>query len=392
MTSTYLRQKNQQDRWVLLIATGFAALCFSVIVLGAKRALVSQFSVLEESELSGSLTLEFQPSPNSDYSFKIMQIADIHLGENSWTDWGPEQDIKTFHVLDSVILAEQPDLIVLSGDQLTANNVDENATAYYRTLGEKLSYYGIPWALIFGNHDDAPLERGGPNNTIYKFPAKTSRQQLLAVDQEFQLSLTQSTSGIFGSSNYVLNLHYPSAWFKDAKKQVAVQLFFLDSGGGSLVAQLEQSQIDWFHQQHRPDLPGAVVFQHIPATQFVYDGRTCHGLHVDAVDPIVNDPDPGIVQTLQNAKNVRFLAVGHNHGNDYCCSTKNSTPGNTTNNLHLCFGRHSGYGGYGSWDRGVRMYHFHLKGTNPETVSFEWRSWVRMENQTIIDPYDPQRA
>ena len=43
------------------------------------------------------------------------------------------------------------------------------------------------------------------------------------------------------------------------------------------------------------------------------------------------------------------------------------------NGLHLCFGRHSGYGGYGSWTRGSRQVKFHL--ANPGEV----QTWIRLE-------------
>ena len=380
------RQKSRQDRWFCIFGVGFLATFISFLVLRAGQRVSQAKSAVS----ANSIRLKFHPnrqqteetSSPASFTFKIMQIADIHLGENAWTDWGPEQDVKTFHVLDSVIVAERPDLIVLSGDQLTANNVDKNATAYYQLLGEQLSYYGVPWAVIFGNHDDAPLEKDLPNGTISKTPAKASREQLLAVDKKFPLSLSQCSNGMFGSSNYVLNIHYPSAYSK-RRDDVAFQLFFLDSGGGSLKMQLEQSQIDWFLKAHRPDLLGAAVFQHIPTTDFVYKDGMCSGLHDNDVYAV--DYDPGIVQTLHNSGNVKWLGVGHIHGSDFCCAT------NGGSDLHLCFGRHSGYGGYGNWDRGARIYELQLSidHTSSEKESLEWRSYVRMEDRTIIDRYDP---
>jgi hypothetical protein len=44
-----------------------------------------------------------------------MCIADIHLGEAQDTDWGPQQDWKTWNLLDKILLKwKHPDLIVLS--------------------------------------------------------------------------------------------------------------------------------------------------------------------------------------------------------------------------------------------------------------------------------------
>lgn len=336
------------------------------------------------------------------------------MGEAENEDWGPEQDLKTFHVLDSVIPIEKPDLIVLSGDQLTANNIGtKNATAYISLLGEHLSQYSIPWCLIFGNHDDAPFEYRLANGTKVKKPAKTSRAELLAADRQFALSLSQpSTRNLFGDSNYELTVRLPSTWLnkdpigtaieRQDDDDVALQLILLDSGGGALPEKLEQNQIDWFHKSHRKKSPAAAVFQHIPTKDFAYDGTVCEGLQDNPVDSITKDP--GIVEVLQQAGNVLWLGVGHDHGNDYCCPTSTTTSNtqsrvtnNTNGNLHLCFGRHSGYGGYGKWDRGARVYEIKLQrnteisesGAPILEPSVGWRSWVRLESGEIIDHYKP---
>jgi hypothetical protein len=250
---------------------------------------------------------------------------------------------------------------------------------------------------IFGNHDDANFF--GTNQT------KTSREELLGTDQQFPLSLSHATPGLFGTSNYLLEVHYPSMWlhqhpYEQKKDTIALQLFFLDSGGGMLPQMLETNQIQWFQHQHRKDVEGAIVFQHIPASQFLYDGRACRGLHEDPVDYI--SPDPGIVSVLQAAGNVQWLASGHDHGNDYCCSTNfpsnnHQTTATNRSSLHLCFGRHSGYGGYGQWDRGARVYELELlKRQSPGSYIpavgdslLRWRSWVRNESGSILDRYDP---
>src|SRR5689334_13148138 len=40
------------------------------------------------------------------------------------------------------------------------------------------------------------------------------------------------------------------------------------------------------------------------------------------------------------------LLAGHDHGNDWCCRKQG---------ISLCWGRHSGYGGYGTW-YGIRVH------------------------------------
>lgn len=58
------------------------------------------------------------------------------------------------------------------------------------------------------------------------------------------------------------------------------------------------------------------------------------------------------------------MFVGHDHGNDWCCPHKK---------MWLCYGRHTGYGGYGDWARGARIIEI-------MDQPFALKSWIRMED------------
>lgn len=45
-----------------------------------------------------------QDSPD----FRVALFADLHFGENAWTDWGPLQDVKSDRVISNVLDAEAP--------------------------------------------------------------------------------------------------------------------------------------------------------------------------------------------------------------------------------------------------------------------------------------------
>jgi predicted MPP superfamily phosphohydrolase len=303
-------------------------------------------------------TLRFR-KVNDEYKFKIVQLADIHLGEAPGSLWGPEQDKKTWSLIDSVLKKEKPDLIVLSGDQLSAENVRDNAIEYYKEMGERLTKYGIPWALVFGSHDDTNYVF---NNT--SFPAKYDRNDLVQIDMQFPLSLTQrGPPELFGVTNYILDIH--------VEDDPAAMIYMFDSGGGSLPSQLQQNQVSYFYmsEQRYP----AVAFQHYPTRQLKYNDQQCLGFHGEAVDTL--HYDPGIVDAMSESTRVAFLGVGHDHGNQYCC------PFSTW--MQACFGGHSGYGGYGSWDRGARVYELLMN--DPAERKLDWRSWVRLENGESAD-------
>lgn len=40
--------------------------------------------------------------------FKIALFADLHFGEDAWTDWGPKQDVKSIRVMSAVLDEEKP--------------------------------------------------------------------------------------------------------------------------------------------------------------------------------------------------------------------------------------------------------------------------------------------
>jgi len=68
------------------------------------------------------------------------------------------------------------------------------------------------------------------------------------------------------------------------------------------------------------------------------------------------------------------VSVGHDHGNAYCC------PYSRGSQLSLCFGRHTGYGGYGDWARGARV--FELTAA-PAGGALRIDTWVRMEDGSV---------
>ncbi|KAF5750250.1 inactive purple acid phosphatase 16 isoform X3 [Tripterygium wilfordii] len=99
--------------------------------------------------------LRIQP----DKHFKIALFADLHFGEDAWTDWGPRQDVNSIKVMSTVLDHETPDFVVYLGDVITANNMAiPNASLYWNQALSPAKSRDIPWASVFGNHDDAPFE------------------------------------------------------------------------------------------------------------------------------------------------------------------------------------------------------------------------------------------
>ncbi|XP_074557834.1 putative inactive purple acid phosphatase 16 isoform X1 [Curcuma longa] len=345
----------------------------------------------------------FDPLPNTkplrfsaDGSpFKIALFADLHYGENAWTDWGPAQDDNSDRVMSAVIDAEDPDFVIYLGDVITANNLPiPNASLYWDRALSLTRNKWKPWSTVLGNHDDALFEwpsewfsaTGIPQvncpKTNVPFSGDTdcsfkgtTRIELISTEINNNV-LSHTTSGpktLWPSvSNYVLRV----SSCNDTMPPV-VFFYFLDSGGGSYPEVVSKAQAKWFKRQSKRINPNAsipeVIFWHIPSRAYQKVAPvTTMQIHAPCVGSINKEKvapqkaEWGIMDILVSRASVKAVFAGHNHGLDWCCPHKS---------LWLCFARHTGYGGYGNWSRGSRI-------ISIVEQPFSITSWIRMEDGT----------
>ncbi|OMO86113.1 hypothetical protein COLO4_21308 [Corchorus olitorius] len=315
--------------------------------------------------------------------FKMALFADLHFGEDAWTEWGPQQDVNSIKAMSSVLDSETP-----------ANNIPiANASLYWDQALSPTRSRGIPWASVFGNHDDAPFEwpmewfsaSGIPQlvcpmlNFTYSGELGcnfrgTSRLQLMKNEIDNNM-LSYSRSGPKdlwpGVSNYVLQV------MSQEKPQTPLaHLYFLDSGGGTYPEVISSAQAEWFKsmsEEMNPDSRIAeIIFWHIPskaykkvAPKFIIH-KPCVG-SINKEKVAAQEDEMGIMKILVKRPSVKAVFVGHNHGLDWCCPYKK---------LWLCYARHTGYGGYGNWPRGSRILEI-------SEEPFSIKSWIRMEDGTV---------
>lgn len=94
-----------------------------------------------------------------------------------------------------------------------------------------------------------------------------------------------------------------------------------------------------------------------------------------------------LMKALLDTPGLHSVYTGHDHGDSWCGRWPNETlPGYGLGELSgqirpfLCFCRHSGYGGYGTWARGVRQ----VKLTFSDNGTMSVDTWVRMQSGAII--------
>src|SRR5204862_5405062 len=83
----------------------------------------------------------------NDGTFTIAQITDLH-----WST-GREADQRTNELTGLVLDAEQPDLVVLTGDIIDGKGCPDPAESWRQALAP-IIVRGLPWSAVFGNHDD----------------------------------------------------------------------------------------------------------------------------------------------------------------------------------------------------------------------------------------------
>ncbi len=290
----------------------------------------------------------------SDRCFKIVQFTDIH-----WHN-GEAPDQQSAKLMTQIAKAESPDLIVLTGDILSGGGCEDAADSLRQVI-ETVAACEVPWAAVFGNHDDE---------------GNADRHELMAVMQENSFSLSQpGPEDVPGVGNYTLPIQS-----SDGNASAAI-LYFIDSGsyaptdiGG--YDWIRREQIAWYLQEsakftaeagHR--LP-ALAFFHIPIPEYdeVWDFHTCYGVKYENVcAPQINT---GFFAALHEAGDVMGTFVGHEHINDFW---------GDLHGIRLCYGRATGYNTYGreGFPRGARVIQL-------QEGERQFETWLHLDDGTVV--------
>ncbi|TKA76484.1 hypothetical protein B0A55_02878 [Friedmanniomyces simplex] len=334
----------------------------------------------------------------SNGTFQISIFNDLHFGENAWDTWGPQQDINSVK-----------QLVVLNGDLITGENAYlENATVKIDQIVAPLLARGLTWASTYGNHDSQyNLSRHAILQREHRWPNNARTQQMVFGNES-------------GVSNYYLPVYPSHPAAGGSEEEPCLLLWSFDSRGGFYFQQqnasgahigqpdwVDQSVVDWFEatkrdltRKYRKAIP-SLAFVHIPtnASQAAQMGP---GIDPSR-QPGINDDYPDLAQQAQGwcedgsngpdcvygGQDIPFMRAltstpglmavfsGHDHRDTWCYKWDSLLPGMNVrgNGVNLCFGQHSGYGGYGNWIRGSRQ----VLVTEAMLRQREVETWIRLE-------------
>ncbi|KAL4420875.1 hypothetical protein ABPG77_002834 [Micractinium sp. CCAP 211/92] len=293
-----------------------------------------------------------------DGTFVIAQFTDMHYGQ------GAQNDLRTDKVQEAVLAAEQPDLVALSGDQVSGFAWDGKAAWFeerWRQMLQPTLAAGVPHASILGNHDGE---------------ANLSRREIIELDQQLGGNLTLTLPGpryLFGSGNYFLDV------LNATGEEVAARMWFLDSG--SLGCEglrdgwgcVPSGTVDWVVEQASalPRVP-SLAFIHIPLPQFreLWNSQPTRGTKGEAVACPLRDT--GVYEAFRRL-GIQAVYSGHDHSIDFY---------GTLGGVRLAYGRKTGYGNYGpaAGAKGARI--IRLRQGQSAALS---TTWIRTEDGQRLD-------
>jgi hypothetical protein len=255
---------------------------------------------------------------NADNKFKIVQFTDTHIKPGD-----PLSDV-VFTTVAKVLDAEKPDLVVLTGDIVTGRPAQKG----WEAITELIIRRKIPFAAVFGNHDDEhDLTRAQLAELIEKMP--------------FSLMIGK-TGNVSGYGNYVIQVRSSDG------KSTAENLYFMDSNAYTTIEGVgkygwfHNDQIQWFRDQSRQirkanggkTIP-ALAFFHIPFPEYTQAYRNeknpAIGVRLETeAAPTLNS---GMFAAMLESGDVTATFVGHDHINDYVSYLYG---------IALCYGRFTG--------------------------------------------------
>ncbi|KAL1884078.1 hypothetical protein Daus18300_000188 [Diaporthe australafricana] len=326
---------------------------------------------------------------NREGKFKISQISDTHMvtGVGVCRDAidaqghplpPSEADPLTVGFIEGILDIEKPDLVVLTGDQVH-HDIPDCQSALFKVVAP-LVKRAIPWAAVFGNHDD---------EGAYAL----SRSEQMALLSSLPFSLCQpGPENVDGVGNYFLQVLSPSP-----SKAPVLTVFLLDSHGEirSDVKDpdydcIRPSQINWFVNtsqelkgarekvQSQHDLHLALVFMHIPLPEYAESDLIIRSGHRG--EPTEGPSFNSHFYDALVEEDVTAVGCGHDHVNDFCgLKEDRQERSSSTPQLGpwLCYGGSSGFGGYSSYYG--KRYHRRTRVWEFDASNGSIKTWKRVE-------------
>ncbi len=217
-----------------------------------------------------------------DAACKVLQITDVHILNNA------KKDQKAFRTITQMIEASRPDIIVVTGD---ITSEDENMRAF-RTFGEFMESFKIPWGFVYGNHD-----------------AETRRTHTKTQLSEYLESLEycffdRGPEDVDGEGNYYYNVTDDSGKIIMSLMMMDSNMYYRDpvTGQDDGYDCFHENQIAWYEKTIKS------IAQNV-------NGDELDGAKLEAV--YCSNHDDEMFETMKRLGSTKGCFAGHDHMNNY---------------------------------------------------------------------------
>lgn len=237
-----------------------------------------------------------------DDGFTILQLTDLHYHL-------PHMTSQTDGIVSRLVEESNPDFIVITGDSVYGpTNV-----MYTKHVAELMDSFKIPWAIVYGNHDDE---------------GKADKYWMGNVYENAEYCVYENgPCNIGGTGNYVVNI--------TKNGQPFYSLIMMDSNretqynGNKEYGSFTPSQVSWYGwvQKGLKDsgYDKSMMFFHIPFPEFLdaYEYWEQNGFDSEIGSGSKNEDvcsatyNPGMFEKILEKGATTHVFVGHDHVNDY---------------------------------------------------------------------------
>ncbi len=296
------------------------------VIIFAVFALIPKYDLSEIPEDIQVIEMEGE-------ELKILNLTDIQLTSAEWNAKGNAYTVTT-GTITKLIEQQKPDLITITGDNSYTNVIQYDA---YEQLVAFMDSFEIPWAPVWGNHDN----EGG----------EEAVEEIEKIFAKSKYTLFREGPEELGSGNYTV--------FVSNGKKIVEGLIFMDTHEatyrenilGNMVIdsydRLSLEQMDWYKEQvavaEAFGCEDTSIFIHIPIYAYRDAYNAADGNVEDDYDVprdeshediywnegyessfgLRNDgwghpkDDDGILQILKEVGSTKHVFCGHDHKNNY---------------------------------------------------------------------------
>ena len=289
---------------------------------------------------------------NPGRDFRVLNLTDPQLDDGDWAENRKGRKLLEYTVKE-LVKRTGPDLITVSGDL----SYGGHETAY-KSIGAFLDGFGVPWAFVFGNHDN----QGAPE-TVEK------AAKILTAGGK---CLFEAGDPALGCGNYVIEIE------QNGKPLHALIMMdshdrreYNDPKGGPCLAwsDVNPGQIGWYRERiselSASDVKETTLIMHIPLYNYHDAAKAAYkeGIDLKAVPPydggqkgffkkgfedsfgvmyedICSYPeDNGFFDVIKECGSTKTVVCGHDHTNSFAV---------TYEGVRLVYSLKTGMGCY--WD------------------------------------------